>query len=183
MNNIVLVHGGFVDGSGWESVYQILKEDGYNVSIVQNPTISLEDDVAVTRRILAAQDGPAILVGHSYGGAVITEAGNDSQGCGARVYHRLCSGQGRVRGHAYQGSAARRARTADTAAAGRLSVPRQGEVPRLLRGRRGRGKSRVHGRLPSPMGRGGSRRQDQRTGMEGQAELVPDRYRRQDDSS
>src|SRR5881392_2499385 len=77
MNNIVLVHGGFVDGSGWESVYQILKEDVYNVSIVQNPTISLEDDVAVTRRILAAQDGPAILVGHSYGGAVITEAGND----------------------------------------------------------------------------------------------------------
>src|SRR5438093_1916778 len=77
MNNIVLVHGGFVDGSGWESVYQILKEDGYNVSIVQNPTISLEDDVAVTRRILAAQDGPAILVGHSYGGTVITEAGND----------------------------------------------------------------------------------------------------------
>src|SRR6058998_3287377 len=77
MNNIVLVHGGFVDGSGWESVYQILKEDGYNVSIVQNPTISLEDDVAVTRSILAAQDGPAILVGHSYGGAVITEAGND----------------------------------------------------------------------------------------------------------
>src|SRR2546429_3726596 len=75
MNNIVLVHGGFVDGSGWESVYQILKEDGYNVSIVQNPTISLEDDVAVTRRILGAQDGPAILVGHSYGGAVITEAG------------------------------------------------------------------------------------------------------------
>src|SRR5213082_504695 len=77
MNNIVLVHGGFVAGSGWESVYQSLKEDGYNVSIVQNPTISLEDDVAVTRRILAAQDGPAILVGHSYGGAVITEAGND----------------------------------------------------------------------------------------------------------
>src|SRR6059036_2221211 len=77
MNNIVLVHGGFVDGSGWESVYQILKEDGYNVSIVQNPTISLADDVAVTRRILAAQDGPAILVGHSYGGVVITEAGND----------------------------------------------------------------------------------------------------------
>ncbi len=82
MNNIVLVHGGFVDGSGWESVYQILKEDGYNVSIVQNPTISFEDDVAVTRRILAAQDGPAILVGHSYGGAVITEAGNDPKVAG-----------------------------------------------------------------------------------------------------
>jgi pimeloyl-ACP methyl ester carboxylesterase len=75
--NIVLVHGGFVDGAGWEGVYKILKRDGYNVSIVQNPTISLDDDVAVTKRILAAQDGPAILVGHSYGGAVITEAGND----------------------------------------------------------------------------------------------------------
>ena len=77
MKSIVLVHGGFVDGSGWEGVYSILKKDGYNVSIVQNPTLSLMDDVAATKRILAAQDGPAILVGHSYGGAVITEAGND----------------------------------------------------------------------------------------------------------
>ena len=77
MKNIVLVHGGFVDGAGWESVYKILKEDGYRVSIVQNPTISLKDDVAATKRILAAQDGESILVGHSYGGAVITEAGND----------------------------------------------------------------------------------------------------------
>lgn len=76
MKNIVLVHGGFVDGAGWEGVYKILKQDGYSVSIVQNPTISLEDDVAVTKRTLAAQDGPTILVGHSYGGAVITEAGN-----------------------------------------------------------------------------------------------------------
>src|SRR5260370_39184873 len=74
--NVVLVHGGFVDGSGWEGVYKTLKRDGYNVSIVQNPTISLEDDVAVTKRPLATQDGPTILVGHSYGGAVITEAGN-----------------------------------------------------------------------------------------------------------
>src|SRR5713226_5457400 len=76
MKNIVLVHGGFVDGAGWEGVYKILKRNGYSVSIVQNPTISLEDDVAVTKRILATQDGPTILVGHSYGGAVITEAGN-----------------------------------------------------------------------------------------------------------
>src|SRR6202158_5144461 len=75
--NIVLVHGGFVDGAGWESVYKILKKDGYNVSIVQNPTISFEDDVAGTKRTLAVQDGDSILVGHSYGGAVITEAGND----------------------------------------------------------------------------------------------------------
>jgi len=74
---VVLVHGGFVDGSGWEGVYKILKKDGYLVSIVQNPTISLTDDVAATKRIVAAQNGPVILVGHSYGGAVITEAGND----------------------------------------------------------------------------------------------------------
>ncbi len=74
---VVLVHGGFVDGSGWEDVYKILKEDGYKVSIVQNPTLSLADDVAATKRIVAAQDGPVILVGHSYGGVVITEAGND----------------------------------------------------------------------------------------------------------
>jgi pimeloyl-ACP methyl ester carboxylesterase len=75
--SIVLVHGGFVDGSGWQGVYNILKKDGFSVSIVQNPTISLGDDVAVTKRVIAGQAGPVILVGHSYGGAVITEAGND----------------------------------------------------------------------------------------------------------
>jgi len=79
---IVLVHGGFVDGSGWEEVYYILKKDGFRVSIVQNPTISLADDVAVTKRVLATHDDPAILVGHSYGGAVITEAGNDPKVAG-----------------------------------------------------------------------------------------------------
>jgi pimeloyl-ACP methyl ester carboxylesterase len=82
MNSIVLIHGGFVDGAGWESVYTILKKGGFNVSIVQNPTITLEEDVAATKRILAAQDDPAILVGHSYGGAVITEAGNDPKVAG-----------------------------------------------------------------------------------------------------
>jgi pimeloyl-ACP methyl ester carboxylesterase len=75
VRNIVLVHGGFVDGAGWEGVYRILRKSGYFVSVVQNPTITLRDDAAATRRILAAQDGPTILVGHSYGGAVITEAG------------------------------------------------------------------------------------------------------------
>ncbi len=79
---IVLVHGGFVDGSGWESVYKILKKDGYRVTIVQNPTISLADDVAATKRIVHAQNGPVLLVGHSYGGAVITEAGNDPKVAG-----------------------------------------------------------------------------------------------------
>ena len=75
VNNVVLVHGGFVDGSGWQGVYSILKQDGFNVAIVQNPTISLRGDVAATKLILDDQPGPVILVGHSYGGAVITEAG------------------------------------------------------------------------------------------------------------
>jgi pimeloyl-ACP methyl ester carboxylesterase len=75
--NVVLVHGGFVDGSGWQAVYSLLTKDGYNVSIVQNPTLSLAGDTAATRRVIDAQDGPVVLVGHSYGGAVITEAGND----------------------------------------------------------------------------------------------------------
>ncbi|HEX4709534.1 alpha/beta hydrolase, partial [Phenylobacterium sp.] len=75
INNIVLVHGGFVDGSGWAGVYDILKNDGFKVSIVQNPTISLAGDVAAVRQVVDSQPGPVILVGHSYGGAVITEAG------------------------------------------------------------------------------------------------------------
>ena len=79
---IVLVHGGFVDGSGWEDVYQILTKDGYRVAIVQNPTLSLVDDVAVTKRVIHAQNSPVLLVGHSYGGAVITEAGTDPQVAG-----------------------------------------------------------------------------------------------------
>ncbi|MFF2548125.1 alpha/beta fold hydrolase [Kitasatospora sp. NPDC058063] len=74
--NVVLVHGGFVDGSGWQGVYERLTGAGFRVSVVQNPTLSLEDDVAATRRVLDTLDGPAVLVGHSYGGAVITEAGN-----------------------------------------------------------------------------------------------------------
>jgi pimeloyl-ACP methyl ester carboxylesterase len=82
VRNIVLVHGGFVDGSGWEGVYKALKKDGYAVTVVQNPTLSLADDVAVTKRALAAQNGPVILVGHSYGGVVITEAGNDPKVAG-----------------------------------------------------------------------------------------------------
>jgi pimeloyl-ACP methyl ester carboxylesterase len=75
IRNVALVHGGFVDGSGWEGVYRLLKQDGFNISVVQNPTVSLEGDVETTLQVLDKQDGPTILVGHSYGGAVITEAG------------------------------------------------------------------------------------------------------------
>ena len=79
---IVLIHGGFVDGSGWEGVYSILRKDGYNVAVVQNPTTSLADDVAFTKRVVAAQPGKSLLVGHSYGGVVITEAGTDPKVAG-----------------------------------------------------------------------------------------------------
>ncbi|WP_210588719.1 alpha/beta fold hydrolase [Streptomyces sp. GESEQ-35] len=85
VKNVVLVHGGFVDGSGWQSVYRLLTRDGFNVSVVQNPTHSLEGDVAVTHQVLDAQDGPSVLVGHSYGGAVITEAGRH-EGVAKLVY-------------------------------------------------------------------------------------------------
>jgi pimeloyl-ACP methyl ester carboxylesterase len=77
IKNIVLVHGGFVDGSGWQGVHKILTGEGFNVRVVQNPTLSLADDVAVTKRAIAAADGPVILVGHSYGGVVVSEAGTD----------------------------------------------------------------------------------------------------------
>src|SRR5438132_14393109 len=78
MGNVVLVHGGWVHGSGWEGVHNILTRDGHHVSIVQIPTLSFADDVMATRRVIDAQDGPGTLVGHSYGGAVITGAGNDA---------------------------------------------------------------------------------------------------------
>jgi pimeloyl-ACP methyl ester carboxylesterase len=82
IQNIVLVHGAWADGSGWKSVYDILVKDGYNVSVVQEPETSFKEDVAATKRVLALQEGPCILVAHSYGGAVITEAGTDSSVAG-----------------------------------------------------------------------------------------------------
>ncbi len=78
VRNIVLVHGAWADGSGWKGVYDILVKDGYNVSVVQEPETTFREDVAATKRVLAQQDAPCILVAHSYGGAVITEAGTDS---------------------------------------------------------------------------------------------------------
>src|SRR3954470_13836770 len=82
VRNVVLVHGGFVDGSGWRGVYDLLTADGFNVSVVQNPTLSLESDVRATHNVLDGQDGPTILVGHSYGGVVVTEAGRHDRVAG-----------------------------------------------------------------------------------------------------
>ncbi|MFI9593746.1 alpha/beta fold hydrolase [Nonomuraea sp. NPDC052265] len=82
IRNVVLVHGGFVDGSGWQGVYDELSGDGFTVRIVQNPTLSLQGDVAATRQILDTLDGPAVLVGHSYGGVIISEAGTHANVAG-----------------------------------------------------------------------------------------------------
>src|SRR5580692_3570484 len=82
IKNIVLVHGAWVDGSGWKPVYDILTKDGYHVTMVQEPLTSLDDDVAATKRVIDLQDGPTVLVGHSYGGSIITEAGVDPKVAG-----------------------------------------------------------------------------------------------------
>ena len=94
VRNVVLVHGGFVDGSGWRAVYDLLTADGFNVSVVQNATLSLESDVKTTRNVLDLQDGPAILVGHSYGGAVITEAGTHDAVAGLAYITAFAPDQG-----------------------------------------------------------------------------------------
>ena len=179
--NVVLVHGGFVDGSGWEGVYRILKKDGYNVSIVQNPTISLADDVAATKRVLAAQDRPVILVGHSYGGAVITEAGNDPKVAGLVYIAAFAPDKGESVATLIKDPPPGAPVPPILPPQDGYPVPRQGEVRGLVRGRRGRGKGRVHGRLAGALGRGCARRHDQRAGVEDQAELVPRRHRGQDD--
>jgi len=145
VKEVVLVHGGFVDGSGWEEVYKILKKDGYTVSVVQNPTISLADDVAVTKRVLATHSGPVILVGHSYGGAVITEAGNDPKVAGLVYITAFALDNGESVSALIKDPPPGSPRAADIATAGWLSVSREGEVPRLIRRRRGRGKGSVHG--------------------------------------
>jgi len=94
VKNVVLVHGGFVDGSGWQGVYRLLTQEGLNVSVVQNPTLSLQDDAAITRRVLDRQDGPTILVGHSYGGAVISEAGTHENVAGLAYITAFAPDQG-----------------------------------------------------------------------------------------
>ena len=116
VRNVVLVHGGFVDGSGWQGVYDLLKADGFNVSVVQNQTLSLESDVETTHNVLDQQDGPAILVGHSYGGVVITEAGLHDKRRRPRLHRRVRARRRRVGQHADRRPAARRAGAADPAA-------------------------------------------------------------------
>ena len=181
IRNVVLVHGGFVDGSGWEGVYKILKNKGFQVSIVQHPTISLEDDVAATKRVLAGQEGPVILVGHSYGGVVVTEAGNDPKVTGLVYIAAFVPDKG------------------ESVSSLIKNPPPGAPVPPILPPKDGflfldRAKfpasfaadldseaGRVPGRLAVALGRGGAQRQRPRAGLEGQAELVPGGHGGQDD--
>jgi pimeloyl-ACP methyl ester carboxylesterase len=153
MKNVVLVHGGFVDGSGWEGVYQILKKQGYNVSVVQNPTISLQNDVEVTNRVLAAQDGPSILVGHSYGGAVITEAGTHPNVVALVYITAFAPDKGESVGTLIKEPGARRTGAADRRTAGWILVFGLEGVSCILRGGCGSGESRIHGRFSGALGR------------------------------
>ncbi len=133
--SIVLVHGGFVDGSGWQGVHNILAKDGYEVIVVQNPTISLADDVAVTKRAIAAAKHPVVLVGHSYGGVIITEAGNDPKVSSLAYIAAFAPGRGRVSGDADRQPASWCIRTADSSSAGWLPAAGQRQVRSILRGR------------------------------------------------
>jgi pimeloyl-ACP methyl ester carboxylesterase len=105
IKNVVLVHGAFADGSGWRGVYENLTARGYRVTVVQNPLTSLEDDVAATRRVLDKQDGPTILVGHSWGGTVITEAGVHDQVAGLVYVAALVPDSGETSAQQYEGFA------------------------------------------------------------------------------
>ena len=154
---VVLVHGGFVDGSGWEGVYEILKKDGYDVSIVQNPTMSLADDVAATRARARAAGPPVILVGHSYGGVVITEAGNDPKVAALVYIAAFAPDKGESVAALIKDPPPGAPVPPILPPQDGYPVPRQGEVSRLVRRRRRRRKGRVHGRLAGAVGRGRTR--------------------------
>jgi pimeloyl-ACP methyl ester carboxylesterase len=176
VNNIVLVHGGFVDGSGWQNVYTILKNMGFNVSIVQNPTTSLADDVVATNRVIDVQDGPVVLAGHSYGGVVITEAGNNPKVARLAYITAFAPDNGRVGWYVDQGPDPRSAGAAHHAAAGWFSPPRPHKVCRFIcRGCKTQS-GRLHGCLPGAVGTGCAKRSGKQRCLEVQTKLVSRRH-------
>jgi pimeloyl-ACP methyl ester carboxylesterase len=183
VKNIVLIHGGFVDGSGWEGVYNTLKKKGYNITIVQNPTISLAADVAVTKRVIAAQDGPVILVGHSYGGVVITEAGTDPKVVGLVYVAAFAPDRGESVETLIKNPPPGAPAPPILPAAGRVPLSGPVQVRGLVRRRCKSWFGRFHGRFSGSMGRAGTQRNGERTSVEIQAQLVPRFYGGQNDSS
>src|SRR5690348_550097 len=181
IRNVVLVHGGFVDGSGWQGVHDALTADGYRVAVTQHPTLSLEDDAAVTRRAIESLDGPVVLVGHSYGGAVITEAGLHDQVTALVYVTAFAPDKGESVNTLIAGFPADGPQPPILPPGRRVPVPGPGQVPRLLRRRPARRPGRVHGRLPGPLGRARPRRHHLRSRLADQAQLVPGCHRRQDD--
>ena len=131
---VVLVHGGFVDGSGWQGVYEHLTRDGYSVSVVQNPTLSLADDVAVTKRAIDAAGEPVILVGHSYGGVVVTEAGTHPNVAALVYIAAFVPDEGESVNTLIADPPPGAPVPPILAAAGRVSLPRSREVPCFVRG-------------------------------------------------
>ena len=169
---VVLVHGGFVDGSGWEGVYRILRKDGYPVSIVQNPTITLAHDVAATKRIINAQSRPVILVGHSYGGVVVAEAGNDPKVVGLVYIAAFAPDKGESVSSLIKDPPPGAPVPANIASARRLSSLRQGKISRLIRSRCRCRKGSFHGRLSGTVGCRSVGWRDNNAGVEDQAKLV-----------
>ena len=165
---IVLVHGAFVDGSGWEGVYSLLKEDGYDVTIVQNPTASLTDDVALTKRAIAAAPGKVILVGHSYGGAVITEAGTDPKVAALVYIAAFAPDKGESLNSLIKSWPPGGPVPPILPPVDGYLVARQGKVPRFVCCGREHRKGRVHGQLAGAVGPGCFDHFDQRAGMEDQ---------------
>ena len=150
---ILLIHGGFVDGSGWERVFTRLRKGGYAVSIVQNPTTSLADDVAATRRAIDASGGPVILVGHSYGGVVITEAGNDPRVIGLVYIAAFAPDKGESVAKLIANPAPGAPVPPILPPKDGFLHPRQGEVCGLVRRRCRRAARCVHGRVAVAVGR------------------------------
>ena len=181
VHNVVLVHGGFVDGSGWQGVYDLLTADGFNVSVVQNQTLSLESDVETTTNVLDLQDGPAILVGHSYGGAVITEAGTHDSVAGLVYITAFAPDQGESVNSLIAGFPTDGPQPPILPPQDGIPVPRPRQVRRSLRRGPSGARGGVHGRLAGPMGRRGTQRNDQRPRLAQPAELVSARDRRPND--
>ena len=178
---VVLVHGGFVDGSGWQGVYNLLRKDGYSVAIVQNPTLSLEDDAAVTRRVVDAQEEPVVLVGHSYGGAVITEAGNDPNVAALVYIAAFAPDKGESVNMLIAGFPPGRTCAADLAAAGWIPVLDREKFHDSFAADVDAELAAFMADSQVPWGVGALGRHDHRGRVAEQAKLVSDRDRRSDD--